>query len=203
MKEIRFASSDLRVAGDRTIEGFAIVYDSWSLDLGGFRERVMPGSVEIDPQLRALVDHDSGKLLATMRSGTLTVEDRAGGLWIRATLPPTTYAADLKALMDAGMMDQQSFSFIVRNGPKGRGEKWATGSAGLAERTLTAIRVGEVSIVGIPAYEATSAALRSAQHAFEEYRSSESERQQNGGLPLALAEIRLALMRGLITKGGR
>ena len=60
------------------LRGTAVVFNSPSLDLGGFVEIIRPQAVErtlrekID--LRALVDHDTGKVIGRLTAGTLKVQ---------------------------------------------------------------------------------------------------------------------------------
>ena len=62
--------------------GSALRYDSLSDDMG-FRERIAPGaftkSLASDPDVRALVDHDSSKIIGRSKAGTLKLfEDDRG-----------------------------------------------------------------------------------------------------------------------------
>ena len=66
------------------IRGMAIVYNRLSEVLGFFREQIAPEAMRrtlaegVD--LRALVDHDSSKLLGRLKAGSLRVETDAHGL---------------------------------------------------------------------------------------------------------------------------
>jgi len=93
-------------------------------------------------------------VLASRRAGTLRLSEDSTGLLAEATLPDTTYARDLVVLMRRGDVSSMSFGFTVPNG----GDTWDSNS----ERTLNEIRLHEVSVVtGFPAYEATTAQVRS------------------------------------------
>src|SRR5437763_1584965 len=74
--------------------GYAAVYNSLSADLGGFKERIMPGafkgSVAGSTDIRALVDHDSTKLLGRTSNGTLRVAEDQRGLRVEIDLPDTS-----------------------------------------------------------------------------------------------------------------
>src|SRR5689334_14048664 len=94
--ECRAEASD----NGRKIRGYAIVFNSLSQDLGGFREIVAPEAVDrtlnegLD--VRALVDHDSGKVIGRTRSGTLNLRKDSRGLKIE--IEPDTdigYANDI------------------------------------------------------------------------------------------------------------
>ena len=156
--ELRNLSVD---TDSRRIEGVAAVYGVLSSDLGGFRERIAPTAFTRslkENDIRALYDHDSGKLLGRTSSNTLELRSTDKGLEFSLTLPKTTYAADLITLMSRGDIKACSFGFFTRD------SKWdATDKdTDLRIRTLHDVDLREISIVGDPAYPVgTSAALRS------------------------------------------
>ena len=101
------------------------------------------------------LNHDSNMLLGTTRAGTLRLEEDSKGLLVDADLPPTTVGRDLSILMQRGDVDSMSFGFSV---PRG-GDKYSDDGS---TRELKEVRLYEVSVVtGFPAYEATSASVRS------------------------------------------
>jgi phage head maturation protease len=61
--------------GTRTISGYAVVFNSLSLDLGSFKERVRPGafakSLANGPDVLCLYSHDDKQILGRRSSGTL------------------------------------------------------------------------------------------------------------------------------------
>jgi len=140
-----------------TFSGYAAVFDSPSEPLP-FIETIAPGafrsSLQSRNQVKMFVNHDSNMVLASTRSGTLRLTEDNKGLFAEADLPETTYARDLSVMMRRGDVTSMSFGFSVPNG----GDEWADG----ATRRLNTVRLHEVSVVtGFPAYEATSAQLRS------------------------------------------
>ena len=145
------------------IVGHAAVYNRWSEDLGGFKERVLPGAFTktlVGGDVRALFNHDPNFLLGRTKSGTLTVSDEAKGLHFEATPPDTQTIRDLVLEpMRRGDVDQCSFSFSVPAG----GDVWreAKQPGGLYERDLLEVRLYEVSPVTFPAYLQTDVAVRS------------------------------------------
>jgi HK97 family phage prohead protease len=164
--EFRSFTSELRAEPDsRVVSGYAAVFNSPSQPLP-FIERIAPGAFtralrERRRDIRAYVNHDSTMVLGSRRSGTLELWEDERGLGFRLDLPETSYANDLRNLMAAGIVDRMSFGFTVAR----RGERWSDDGS---ERTLTAVNLHEVSIVtGFPAYEATSAALRSLERLSE------------------------------------
>lgn len=144
----------------KKVIGYAAVFGSLSQDLGGFIEQVDPAafarSLKDKSDIRALLDHDSSKILGRTSSGTLRLSTDSRGLKIEVDLPDTTYANDLRAVMARGDVSQMSFGFLVRPG----GESWGQTTDGKRLRTLTDVELIEVSIVSIPAYSETEAILR-------------------------------------------
>jgi HK97 family phage prohead protease len=153
-------------AGEGTppvIVGHAAVYNRWSEDLGGFKERVLPGAFTktlLGGDVRALFNHDPNFLLGRTKSGTLTLPDEAKGLHFEAMPPDTQTIRDLVLEpLRRGDVDHCSFSFSVPTG----GDVWREPKAigGLYERDLVELRLYDVSPVTFPAYVSTDVAVRS------------------------------------------
>jgi len=79
----------------RRIEGRAIVFDSFSKNLGGFIERIDPGAITQELLLNSdvimNVDHNNERMLAryTKGQGTLSLELREDGLYFSFDAPDT------------------------------------------------------------------------------------------------------------------
>ena len=164
--EFRTFSGELRSEGDgNTFVGYAAVFNSDSEPLP-FTERILPGAFAKSLRarkrdIRAYINHDSNLVLASTRSGTLRLSEDEVGLRAEFELPDTTYARDLSALMRDGIVDKMSFGFTV---PRG-GDKWSEDGR---TRELREIALHEVSVVtGFPAYEGTTAAVRSLEQVCE------------------------------------
>lgn len=144
----------------RTIHGYAIVFNVLSLDLGGFRERILPEAVDrtirdgVD--VRAYFDHDSSKVLGRRSAGTLTMRKDGYGLRVEIDPPDTTVAKDLIASIRRGDITGMSFRFRTFE------DDWHMEDA-MPVRDVTDMEIGEVSIVSEPAYPQTDAAVRSLQ----------------------------------------
>ena len=151
------------------IEGYAIVFNSQSEDLGGFREVIAPAAVDRalaeGHDVRALIDHDSGKILGRSKSGTLQMTKDEHGLKVRISPPDTTYARDLMKVVERGDVSGMSFAFITPEG----GDSWTRSDSGTPLRTVTDLYLRDVSVVTYPAYPATEVAVRS----LEEFTKSE------------------------------
>lgn len=103
--------------GQFTIRGHAAVFDQWSLDLGGFREKIDRAAFDTvlsrTPDVWALWDHDTRYVLARTTNKTLELRVDPMGLHYWARVAPTSYAADLRLLMERGDINQASFAFTV------------------------------------------------------------------------------------------
>src|SRR4051812_31232906 len=100
----------------RRLRGYAIVFNARSQNLGGFQEIIAPEAIDrtfkeaID--VRALVNHDSAKVIGRLRAGTLQMEKDGTGL--RVTIEPDpeiSYAKDILGSVRRGDVWGMSFAF--------------------------------------------------------------------------------------------
>lgn len=164
--EFRAFTGEIRAEGDgNTFVGYAAVFNSPSQPLP-FVERIAPGAFtralkERKRDIRLFVNHNADMVLASKRSGTLRLSEDERGLKVEADLPETSYGRDIRELLRTGVVEKMSFGFTV---PKG-GDKWSDDGS---QRTLTSVNLHEVSVItGFPAYEATTAAVRSLERLSE------------------------------------
>jgi HK97 family phage prohead protease len=155
------AMVELRTADGQParIDGHAALYDKWSQDLGGFRERIMPGAfagaMEDGADVRALFNHDPNFLLGRTTAKTLELSDEDVGLRYIAMPPDTQTVRDL-VLVPLARRDltQSSFQFIALE------DEWRDTKEGM-ERDLISAELFDVSPVTFPAYPQTDVGLRS------------------------------------------
>jgi hypothetical protein len=160
-REIRSFTFARRAADDasRKMIGHAAVFGE-PADIGGyFREQIAPGaftdSITAD-DIRALFNHDPNFVLGRNTAGTLTLAEDQDGLAVEIDPPDTQIARDLAVSVDRGDVSQMSFAFQVL------AEEWVKGEdKELDLRTITKVRLYDVSPVTFPAYEGTDIALRS------------------------------------------
>lgn len=141
------------------IQGHAALFDSLSVDLGGFREKIRAGAFSKTIQeadIRALYNHDPNFVLGRNKSGTLSLFEDERGLRVTIDPPNTTYAQDLIKSMKRGDVDQMSFGFDTIR------DEWTQDANGANVRELIEVRLFDVSPVTFPAYTETSVQVRSA-----------------------------------------
>lgn len=158
---------EVRAADDKspgTLTGYAAVFDKWSENLGGFREIIRKGafknSLEEGADVRALVGHDTARIIGRASAQTLSIEEDDTGLRVEIDLPNTTEGRDLAESVRRGDIDGMSFGFNVTS------DRWTFSDDGEPdERELLGIELFEVSAVTFPAYPDTTLAKRSLERA--------------------------------------
>jgi HK97 family phage prohead protease len=103
-----------------------------------------------------LFNHDPNLILGRNRSGTLILSEDDKGLRIEIDPPDTQSSRDLMVSIGRGDVNQMSFGFVVRS----NGQVWEKDNDGRVMRTLTAVRLFDISPVVFPAYLETAVAVR-------------------------------------------
>ena len=163
-KEIRGGIGNIEIRTDEEkeseiyAEGYALVFNSWSEDLGGFVETIEPSALEGSDlsDVRALFNHNADKVLARSSAGTLDLETDEKGLKFRFKIPNTSYGKDIAENLKNGNIDQCSFGFVLDD----NGDSFDFDEKrSIYQRTLKKIKsVMDISLVTYPAYSSTSAA---------------------------------------------
>jgi HK97 family phage major capsid protein/HK97 family phage prohead protease len=147
--------------------GYAIRTNVLSEDLGGFREIVAPEAVtralERRPDLVALHNHDSSRVLGRLSAQTLRVAQDADGLRFEIDPVPRS-ARDLVESVRRGDVTSASFAFRTLR------DDWDM-TTEPPTRTLLDMEIREISVVAFPAFPQTTVALRSLQERREEHRT--------------------------------
>lgn len=167
----------------RHVEGYAAVFNQWSEDLGGFREKIDPKAFEgviARSDVFALLDHDRRRgILGRCKYGNeislrLSVDDH--GLRYEFDAPETELGNQLLACLQRGEIDSSSFAFTVL------GDKWER-NGDTYERTIMQFdKLLDVSPVYSPAYTQTECdlrgldALKAEERAAEERAAAEQEK---------------------------
>src|ERR1700733_2811506 len=97
MYERRFISANLNrasqtVAGP-SVAGYACTWNQLSSDLGGFKEKILPGAfrscLRENQDIKCLRDHNPTNLLGRVQNKTLSVSEDTRGLHFSCLLPDT------------------------------------------------------------------------------------------------------------------
>jgi HK97 family phage prohead protease len=206
-KEIRQIISNVEVrevGEDKQVHlcGYALKFDTWSQDLGGFTETLTRDCLNGTDMSDVVYtfNHDMDKPIARNTIGNglgslkLTVDDT--GLYFDAVPTDTSYARDLVANMRAGVVNKCSFAFGLNYNNK-ESDTWDFSNKNCAKRTINKIdKLYDVSSVVNPAYLDTGCSVRNFEEHKEEYEAKELEERQKkeqNELELKLIEIELEL----------
>jgi HK97 family phage prohead protease len=141
------------------IVGYPAKFNTLSVPLWGFRERILPGafttSLAEGADVRALMNHDPNRVLGRTGPGTLRLREDSIGLRMEVDAPDTTYARDLLISLERRDIDQGSFQFRTIT------DKWQMEN-GENVRDLVAVELIDTSVVTFPAYGDTPMEVRSA-----------------------------------------
>lgn len=151
-----------RAEGDsRRVEGVAVVFNQWSEDLGGFREKIAPGALDgviARSDIFALLDHDRSRgILGRSKRGdqvSLQLDVRDDGLHYAFEAPETDLGNEVLSCLQRGEIGGSSFAFTVLEDAWERvGDEY--------QRTIMKIdELYDVSPVYSPAYSQTTCDLR-------------------------------------------
>lgn len=164
------ASPELRAGENAKVaRGYAALFNS-ETDIGGyFREVIAPGAFTDTlktSDVRALIDHDTGRIIGRSSAGTLRLNEDEKGLYVEIDLPDTTDGRDLAVQMERGDISGMSFGFRVTH------DEWDE-ATDIPTRTIHAMDLIEVSAVAFPAYDDTEIGLRSLDRARQDRQKSE------------------------------
>ena len=148
----------------RTIYGYAVVYESWSRDLGGFYEIIRKGAITQEvinsSDVIMNVNHDDDKIVARSVNGKgtlkLTIDDI--GLRFEFDAPPTPLGEELLFNVRNGNLFECSFAFSLTCSETC--ERWTKDENMLRREIFEIGRLYDCSIVTHGAYGATSCHTR-------------------------------------------
>lgn len=200
-REIRWG--EVSSSADRSIEGVAIVYGSWSNPLRmirnnaviTFREMIMPHAFDElinTSDVVALYNHneETGVLARnTNGTGTLTLENDEQSLKYRFEAPDTTLGNDTLESIRRGDISKSSFAFTVAKG----GERWEKGADGTFLRYVDkASALFDVSMVVRPAYSDSQVSSRGLDEFIEidEAQAKADEEKRNNELNEYFVELK-------------
>lgn len=167
-KEIRLLPLEVRASSEdsesRTIEGYAVRFNEWSRDLGGFTEIIRSGAITEELLNASDIvmnrNHDDEKMLARWNKGkgTLGLELREDGLYFKFEAPTTELGN--QALYDVrnGNLFECSFAFSLADE---NSDRWYRDTDNSLKREITNIGgLYDCSLVTHAAYGTTSCTAR-------------------------------------------
>lgn len=121
MKIIQRSFDTLRAADGegRKLIGRAVVFDSWSRDLGGFKEIIHRSAISDEllasSDIIMNINHDNNQMVARWNggNGTLSLELREDGLWFEFEAPQTERGNELLWNVRSGNLFECSFAFSL------------------------------------------------------------------------------------------
>lgn len=177
-KEIRSLSNNINIRSmpegeeSRTIEGYALLFESESKPLYDFTEVIRSGAITQETvnkcDVVALFDHDRSRgILARSTNGSgslkLTVDER--GLKYEFEAPNTNLGNEMLELLKRGDLRESSFAFTCKE------DMWERRDHDEFTRYINEIEaIYDVSIVINPAYSGTAVKCRS----YEQMKEKES-----------------------------
>lgn len=149
---------ETRSGSNRTIGGYAAVFNRPSENLGGFIERIdtrffNKSKADNWPGVVCRYNHQDNYILGATRSGTLRLAVDGTGLDYNVDLPE--HRADVLELVSRGDISNSSFAFQAYE------DDWGLSDQGYPLRTLVSGRLIDVAPVSVPAYRDATVGMRS------------------------------------------
>jgi HK97 family phage prohead protease len=157
----------------RTIEGYGVVFNQYSHDLGWFKEKISRNAFDgVDlSEVVATMNHDFNMIMArTTNTLQLTIDDY--GVKYRFDAPNTTAGNDLVENVRNGNITGSSFMFTVAE------DRWTFKSSSDEVDEREVLKVGrliELGPVTMPAYPQTTAM---AKRSYEQAKESDTDTLQ-------------------------
>lgn len=154
--------SDEEQSESRHVSGVAVVFNQ-PTDLGWFTEEIDRNAFK-DAKMEDVVlnfNHDDSLLLAGTRNGSLKLDINNDEMPIDADIVETTTGNDVLKLLREKLINKMSFAFTV-DWDDPDAIEWVEEKGKKSHRIVRKIdRLYDVSLVTFPAYEQTSASVRS------------------------------------------
>ena len=159
----------------KTIAGYAAMFNSWSSDLGGFRETIQPGAFkrtleEQNEEVRFFVNHRMEGLALGRSPKTLRVWEDDLGLAFELDVQDSPAGQNLYQAVKRGDINQMSFGFEIKSYELREEEDEV-------QQILKDVELFEISAVNYPAYEATKVSARTKEQV-EEFKKEKEEPQE-------------------------
>lgn len=172
--EFRAAKAGSATLMEKTMSGYAAVFNVFSTPDLGFLEVIRPGAFTKTLQesdIRALWNHNADMVLGRNTAKTLELSEDKEGLMAKIMLPDNTCGKDCCESVRRGDVSQMSFRFRTIK------DNWYIDDAqgGALCRELLEVRLLEVSPCTFPAYSQTSVSARAVAQAASAFSGSTDE----------------------------
>ncbi len=159
--ETRYTDGNVEV-NDRHVSGYAVVFDTDSVDLGGFTETIHRGAITDETingsDILCRLNHSDSKVYARSKYGNGSLKLTVDNIGVRYEFdaPNTDAGNELLEYLKRGDITASSFAFSI-DPEDGTAEKWFDRGNGDYHREIYKISaLYDVSPVFHPAYPATS-----------------------------------------------
>ena len=186
-RQVRFASTQFRAddaEATKRISGYFVVFNDQYELAPGITESVDPHALDsaLGDAIRALIDHETRRVIGRTLAGTLRLRVDGKGLWGEIDInPDDTDATNLYARVKRGDVNQCSFGFDILDE-----DRDVNANTGEVHYTIKAVKLYEVSVCTFPAYKATSVEARAEmerqnkRREFEAWREKQRRRLNHG-----------------------
>lgn len=181
------SNSNVDATKDMVIEGYAVLFNTMSDDLGGFKEIISPNALEnVDlSDVKALINHDFNYVIGRTQAGTLELKIDQKGLYFKCFLPNTSYARDIYENINAGNVNQCSFFYVLP--PDDNIARTWSNIEGEYVQTIEQIdQLIEISIVTVPAYKNANVVVAQRDNGLNQFKE-----KQRIAIALDLESLRL------------
>lgn len=148
---------------NKTLYGYCVNWDTWSHNLGGFKERVKRTAITNEflaqQDIYALLNHDKNKVLARSNKGkgSLKVKADDKGFYYEFKLKDNQLAKEVLQYIEDEELNESSYSFWITEGM----DEWRKETDGIYYRTINQFRsIHDVSPVWTAANKNTVASTR-------------------------------------------
>lgn len=163
VREFRFSrQTEIRTeqhGGNTYLVGRCASYNVLSSDLGGWFERIKPGTftrvLREKQDVRHLVNHNADLVLGRTAAGTTVLTEDTRGLSFRTKLGNRSYENDLAESVARGDVNECSFGFIARKSNWVNEPDPANPKQTRCVRELSDVDLFDISTVTFPAYPQT------------------------------------------------
>ncbi|MED4261974.1 HK97 family phage prohead protease [Priestia aryabhattai] len=162
--ELRVQNSSLQANedGSMTVSGYVNRTEQLSNTLGvtkRFKEKISKGVFtraiqNAQRDIDFLAEHNNKLILASTRNNSLELREDDEGLYMSATIAPTSWGKDYYELISSGILQNMSFGFRTIK------DSWKPMEQGIFERTIEDLELIEVSVVRDPAYSQSTISAR-------------------------------------------